>query len=98
MPQTLTRNHGLFLLEEYTAGAWRYELGLRHEWQDIDADGRPDTDHSGTSMSAGAVWTFVRSTRWALADPFAAPAPVPRSSTPTARMRRPAPSSWVTSI
>ena len=48
VPQTLTRNHGLFLLEEYTAGAWRYELGLRHEWQDIDADGRPDTDHSGT--------------------------------------------------
>lgn len=59
VPQTLTRNHGLFLLEEYTAGAWRYELGLRHEWQDIDADGRPDTDHSGTSMSAGAVWTFA---------------------------------------
>ncbi len=59
VPQTLTRNHGLFLLEEYTAGAWRYELGLRHEWQDIEADGRPDTDHSGNSMSAGAVWTFA---------------------------------------
>lgn len=59
VPQTLTRNHGLFLLEEYTADAWRYELGLRHEWQDVEADGRPDTDHSGTSMSAGAVWTFA---------------------------------------
>lgn len=59
VPQTLTRNHGLFLLEEYTVGAWRYELGLRYEWQDIDANGRPDTDHSGTSMSAGAVWTFA---------------------------------------
>lgn len=59
VPPTLTRNHGLFLLEEYTAGAWRYELGLRHEWQDIDADGRPDTDHRGTSVSAGAVWSFA---------------------------------------
>lgn len=59
VPQTLTQNHGLFLLEEYVAGDWRYELGLRHEWQDIDADGRPDTDHSGTSLSAGAVWNFA---------------------------------------
>ncbi|MNF29563.1 putative TonB-dependent receptor precursor [compost metagenome] len=59
MPQTLTHNHALFLLEEYTAGAWRYELGARHEWQDIEADsGAPDTDHAGTSLSAGAVWTF----------------------------------------
>lgn len=59
VPPTLTRNHGLFLLEEYTAGAWRYELGVRHEWQDIQADGRRDTEHSGTSVSAGAVWTFA---------------------------------------
>jgi len=59
VPPTLTRNHGLFLLEEYTADAWRYELGLRHEWQDIEADGRRDTDHSGTSVSAGAVWTVA---------------------------------------
>lgn len=59
VPPTLTRNHGLFLLEEYTTGAWRYELGLRHEWQDIDAEGQRDTRHRGTSVSAGAVWTFA---------------------------------------
>ena len=59
VPPTLTRNHGLFLLEEYSVGAWRYELGLRHEWQTIDADGAKDSRHSGTSMSAGAVWTFA---------------------------------------
>lgn len=59
VPPTLTRNHGLFLLEEYTSGAWRYELGLRHEWQDIDATGAKDTRHSGTSVSAGTVWTFA---------------------------------------
>lgn len=59
VPPTLTRNHALFLLEEYTAGAWRYELGLRHEWQDIEADSAPDSSHRGTSVSAGAVWTFA---------------------------------------
>ncbi|TBU99845.1 TonB-dependent receptor [Stutzerimonas kirkiae] len=59
VPPTVTRNHGIFLLEEYSAGAWRYELGLRHEWQNIDAEGARDTRHDGTSVSAGAVWTFA---------------------------------------
>lgn len=59
VPPTLTRNQALFLLEEYRRGDWRYELGLRHEWQDIDADGQVDSKHRGTSLSAGAVWTFA---------------------------------------
>lgn len=60
MPDTLTRNHALFLLEEYGAGAWRYELGSRYEWQEIEVDaGAPDTRHDGLSLSAGAVWTFA---------------------------------------
>lgn len=60
MAQTLTRNHALFLLEEYRAGDWRYELGARHEWQSIDAEsGFKDSRHSGTSLSAGAVWSFA---------------------------------------
>ena len=59
VPQTLTRNHGLFLLEEYTAGALRYEIGLRHEWQQIDADGATDSSHSGNSVSAGVVWSLA---------------------------------------
>lgn len=59
VPPTLTQNHAVFLLEEFSAGDWRYELGLRHEWQDIDATGAKDTSHSGTSVSAGAVWTFA---------------------------------------
>lgn len=57
---TLTRNHGLFALEEYTVGNWRFEAGLRHEWQRIDArGGPPDARHRGTSASAGAVWRFA---------------------------------------
>ncbi|MGF6690001.1 iron complex outermembrane receptor protein [Metapseudomonas resinovorans] len=59
VPPTLTRNHGLFLLEEYRVGDWRYELGLRHEWQDIDAEGQRGASHRGTSASAGAVWSFA---------------------------------------
>ncbi|WP_338615881.1 TonB-dependent receptor [Pigmentiphaga sp. CHJ604] len=57
---TVTRNNGLFMLEEYTVGDWRFEGGLRHEWQRIDVQGgAPDTRHRGTSVSAGAVWKFA---------------------------------------
>ncbi len=59
VPPTLTRNHGLFLLEEYVIGDWRHEFGLRHEWQEIDAQGAPDTRHRGNSLSLGSVWTFA---------------------------------------
>lgn len=60
IPPTLTHNHALFLLERYSHGDWQYELGLRHEWQSIDAEhGHEDTSHRGTSISAGAVWQFA---------------------------------------
>lgn len=59
LPPTVTHSHGLFLTEEYTAGAWRYELGLRHDWQNVQANGAKDTSHQGTSLSAGVVWTFT---------------------------------------
>ncbi len=59
VPKTLTRNHALFMLEEYQQGDWRYELGLRHEWQDIDVkSGQKDRSHYGTSVSLGTVWQF----------------------------------------
>lgn len=60
VPPSLTRNHALFVLEEYRTGNWRYELGLRHEWQDISADGHDSRRHSGTSASAGVVWSFAK--------------------------------------
>lgn len=59
VPRTLTRNHALFVLEEYQQDDWRYELGLRHEWQDIDVkSGQKDRRHHGTSVSLGTVWQF----------------------------------------
>lgn len=57
---TLTRRHGAFLIEEYTAGDWRFEAGLRHEWQQIDVDSAArDRSHRGNSLSLGAVWNFA---------------------------------------
>ena len=58
---TLTRKHAAFLVEEYNLAQWRFEAGLRHEWQDIDVDSTTLKDHSasGTSVSLGAVWKFA---------------------------------------
>ncbi|TWH76529.1 iron complex outermembrane receptor protein [Azomonas agilis] len=59
MPKTVTRNHALFILEEYTRGDWRYEFGLRREWQSINAEETRDTSHQGNSWSVGTVWNFA---------------------------------------
>lgn len=57
---TLTRRHGAFLIEEYKTGDWRFEAGLRHEWQQIDVDAAArDRSHRGNSLSLGAVWNFA---------------------------------------
>ena len=58
---TLTKKHAAFLVEEYNLAQWRFEAGLRHEWQDIDVDSATLKDHSasGTSISLGAVWKFA---------------------------------------
>ena len=61
VPATLTKNHGLFILEEYQWNNLRYELGLRHEWQKIDVreGAQSNKNHNGTSVSVGAVWDFA---------------------------------------
>ena len=60
VPPTLTRKHAVFLVEEYALGDWRFEAGLRHEWQDIDVDSaQRDRSHRGNSLSLGAVWNFA---------------------------------------
>ncbi|WP_432378825.1 TonB-dependent receptor domain-containing protein [Duganella sp. P38] len=55
------QKHAAFLTEEYRLQDWRFEAGLRHEWQDItvDAPGLRDTDARGTSVSVGAVWKLA---------------------------------------
>lgn len=60
VPATLTSSHALFLVEELQLGNWRYEWGLRHEWQNIDVKrNERNASHRGTSISAGATWRFA---------------------------------------
>lgn len=58
---TRTDKHAVFVLEEQRFGDVRVEAALRHEWQRIavDSASQPDTRHSGTSLSTGAVWRFT---------------------------------------
>ena len=57
---TLTRKNALFAIEEYRLDDWRFELGLRQEWQNIDVSSAalPNRHHNGTSVSAGTVWNL----------------------------------------
>jgi iron complex outermembrane receptor protein len=61
VPATLTKKHAAFATEEYRRGDWRFEAGLRHEWQDIEVEAQParDTSARGTSLALGAVWKFA---------------------------------------
>lgn len=63
VPPTVTKRHAAFVTEEYKLDNWRFEAGLRHEWQDIAVDntrfsGARDSDARGTSVALGAVWKF----------------------------------------
>lgn len=57
---TVTQSQGLFVLEEYKLGDWRWQAALRHDRQTVDAqqDGT-SRSHSGNSASLGTVWQFT---------------------------------------
>ncbi|CAN7384937.1 TonB-dependent receptor [Acidovorax sp. LjRoot118] len=57
---TTTRKTGLFVLEEYRLGDWRFEGALRHDRQTTEAETSGiERSHNGTSASLGAVWQFT---------------------------------------
>ncbi|MFT4242585.1 MAG: TonB-dependent receptor [Acidovorax sp.] len=57
---TVTRRTGLFILEEYRLGDWRFEAALRHDRQTAEAQTSGiERSHNGTSASLGAVWRFT---------------------------------------
>ncbi|MFN4118211.1 TonB-dependent receptor domain-containing protein [Acidovorax sp.] len=57
---TITRRTGLFVLEEYRLGDWRFEAALRHDRQTAKAEtSNIERSHNGTSASLGAVWKFT---------------------------------------
>lgn len=61
LPRSKTRSAGIFLIEEYAlSDAWRLDFGARQDWQGVKPQGnQPDSDLSGTSLSAAAIWDFA---------------------------------------
>lgn len=60
LPRSDTQSTGLFLLEEYRLGDWRFEVGARQDWQRISPEGEhARSSQSGTSLSAAAIWAFA---------------------------------------
>jgi iron complex outermembrane recepter protein len=57
VPESITRSHALFLLEQYQWNDWRFEGAVRQEWQETGALGRPDRDHDPLSVSGSAAWS-----------------------------------------
>lgn len=62
VPQTRTRSHGLFLVEEALFGALQLDLGARTDRVESDAAGIGERSFSPLSLSAGALWRFDE--RW----------------------------------
>lgn len=57
---TVTRKAGIFALEEYRLGDWRFEAALRQDHQTAEAQTSGiERSHNGTSASIGALWKFT---------------------------------------
>ena len=56
IPESETRNTALFLMETLQAGAVRFELAARHEWQTIESTLDRKVSHRPFSISGAAVW------------------------------------------
>ncbi|MCK9508801.1 MAG: TonB-dependent receptor, partial [Pigmentiphaga sp.] len=57
---TVTQTHGVYLLEEYRWGPWRFEGGVRHERQSArETTSGTKRTHAGTSLSLGASWSWT---------------------------------------
>jgi iron complex outermembrane receptor protein len=57
LPPTVTRSWSAFAFEELGRGAWKLQLGGRLERQDVETDAGEVRSFTGTSGSAGVVWT-----------------------------------------
>ncbi len=58
LPASVTQNTALFLMETLKAGAVRFELAGRQEWQKIETVPGPRAEHKPFSLSGAAVWDF----------------------------------------
>lgn len=56
VPPSLTRDLGLFLIEELDREAWKLELGARADRVRVEAEGHQRRSFSSFSASIGALW------------------------------------------
>ena len=62
VPATLTRSHGLFVLQEKSAGPLKMEFGARHDRVELEPEGgKPRRSFGATSLSASAIWKLAPS-------------------------------------
>ncbi|MGX5174235.1 TonB-dependent receptor [Aliikangiella sp. IMCC44653] len=66
VPQSVTTNQALYILEEKQFGALKWELGLRFESQKVAAVATPNYSESGLSYSAGVVYSLMEHNKIAL--------------------------------
>ncbi len=60
LPSTRTKTWGVALLETYRVNNWRFEAGLRHDWQSIQPDSsQPAYQGRALSGSIAAIWDFA---------------------------------------
>ncbi|MGE0745769.1 MAG: TonB-dependent receptor [Rhodospirillales bacterium] len=56
LPESRTRNFGIFAMETMRLGPVRFELAARQDWQKIDVDVADDPSHAPFSVSGAAIW------------------------------------------
>lgn len=79
IPETTTKSIGAFLLEEYRAESWRFELAVRQEWQDIDVEApHPWVKHRLFSASGAVAWALTDDLSLALSVARSQRAPTPQ--------------------
>ena len=62
VPASVTRDLGLFLVQERDFGDFKLELGARHDRVSVDPAGDlPTVDQNATSLAVGALWRFSES-------------------------------------
>jgi len=60
VPATDSTEFGLFIIEDFHAGDWRYELGARADWveRDPSANLAGKKDFTSLSLAGAAMWDF----------------------------------------
>jgi len=58
VPPSISRDIGLFVLQERDFGDFKLEVGARHDRVSVDAEGSAAQDRNATSLALGGLWHF----------------------------------------